>query len=223
MRNVRKWIGAAVAGLLVVAAVPAPEGEAYVESSEEFNLRRTSCGGDNDRLFLSLDPGVGEEGSGCGTLGGVTAGFNEAFYALDGRPLWADSYGTSTDGVPVILDASRTVTGTLSFGQFRGVAENPVGLGGGQTTVELTLKGKIGGTTETLGSAVGEALVLPAAGDYEVEFALELDDQFDAAELTSLTLLVVYRGYNVNQDFLYTEGRSAFTLPTFESEPVAEQ
>lgn len=222
----------ALAGALALAAAPAPtasllveDGESstvtYEEDATTFNLRRDNCGGEEaNRLYLSVTSGE-DTGDGCGTLGGVAPLLNEATITAEDAAIFENQYA-AVDGLPVTIDAERDVTGQLTFGQYRGAAANPASLGGGNMVVDLTLTGSTKGFAFQV-ETTAEALALPGAGRYTVDFIFDLPANAQEKQITSLTLKVVPRGVSVGQDYLHTsDGVSNFVFPTLVEVPAAE-
>lgn len=192
--------------LLTLAAGGAP-----VEDQEQFFLRGDGCGATEDP-YLSTESG--EDGlDGCGGIGGLP--FNEIFNAA-GLDVSTDF--TTRDGVPVVVDATRNLTGQVQAEQWAGGT-----VSAGQVVVELEISGiqEGGFTSVTLGTFTDEVIVTPLDGDGIVfEFDLDIPDHISTTPFKQLTVNVVVRGVNQNNSNLGLSGDSFITLPTLVEEEV---
>src|SRR5207245_2064461 len=92
-----------------------------------FYLRRDGCGTSNDNPHLSVTKGD-DGGDGCGLVvnGIVGLGGDADQGAFVDFP--------STDGMPVTLDASRTITGVIDVDNYQGA------LGTGEVTADISME-----------------------------------------------------------------------------------
>lgn len=192
--------------LLTLAAGGAP-----VEDQEQFFLRGEGCGATEDPYLSTMS---GDDGlDGCGGIGGLP--FNEIFNAA-GVDVSTDF--TTRDGVPVVVDATRNLTGQVQAEQWVG---NTVSAG--QVVVEVEISGLQEGSSVrvTLGTFTDEAIVTPLDGDGIVfEFDLDIPDNVSTTPFRQLTVNVVVRGVNQNNSNLGLSGDSYIDLPILVEEEV---
>lgn len=206
---------AIAAALVLIAAVPAPDGSEYVETTTDVFFHRTDCSGNNDQLYIDLVAST-DGGDDCGTIGGVSQVVNEAFIQAQGEGAWVDSF-PNEGPLELRLDGSRDLEGVIVFRQYRGIEQNPgMTPGGGKTDIIVEFQGKVDGKFVHLGTATGTSTVTPATPEYEVPFTLDLDDDYRGETLTSLTVDLTVHGVAVNQDFMALSGASKFTVPTLD-------
>lgn len=187
-----------------------------VPTNVDFFVRMDDCGGDADNPRLSIEDGT-DGGSGCGNTGmGI---FNEALIAIEDTP--AAQIFPAVDGVPFTLDASKDVAGQLNLQSFQGDAANPAGVSAGQTKVDITLTGNVGGASQLIGTASEEYVVTPDKTSYLVEFTIDADDALNKKKFTSLELTVTQRGVSVLHGFIGMDDPASFlTLPTIVKKTV---
>src|SRR3954451_19025794 len=102
---------------------------AVTQKNTTFYLRRDDCGGAADNPHLSVTSAT-DGGDGCGIIGGQGA------LGAAAPGLTATDYPT-VDGMPLILDTSKPITGTLD------IANDLEGTG--QITVDFTLEALVNG------------------------------------------------------------------------------
>lgn len=198
----------ALAMATVLAGATLASAVSYNETKSRFFLRHdaneeSTCGGEK---YLSRTPGSGEPG--CGYIGG--APLDELFITGTGEPLSSDSYST-TDGVPLILDANRELTGTMVIGA------DGVGAGapGYDVEVTVTLPGTlfptVVGTAEVRSDP--NAYVL---ADAVLDFSIDIPDSLHQQEITKLTLTYTPRGLYANMGYHQKNGESFITVPSLE-------
>ena len=182
---------------------------APVAAERTFFLRGSGCGA-TEAFWLSTKEGE-DEYDGCGSIGGVP--FNEAFYQLLGSE--PNSF-TAEDGVPVMLDASKDVAGTIRAESWTGDGTP----GAGQVVVDVALYGlDAANRTVALGSASFTAVNTGADG-VQVPFTFDVPDTADRVVVRSLTIDVAVRGANYNSSNLGLSGDSKFTLPIYDAGTV---
>lgn len=181
------------------------------EATQDLNLVRDSCGGGSTvppdtRLAFDL---------GASTLG---CGSTLAFVSP------ATTSYPARQGVPVVIDGSRSVLVAITMTSYLGVAVG--GVGDETITVTLSGKRKVGSApakTETIGS---KSSTIPAAEmarnpEYTAEFDLPVGTK--AGLYTALTLDVTVAG-SAGGGFLNHDGTSFVSLPVFDpiEEPTEE-
>lgn len=186
----------------------------FAQDVPRYFLRRDDCGGDADNLHLSLTAGDPDGGDGCGFIPPGWNALNEGFALLGDEEGLVQDY-PARDGLPFTLDGSTDITGTIVIQSFKGVGDNPVGLGAGVSRAHFTLTGQ--GTDEpgrdTLGQATVEYLVTPDQDTYELDFQMPASAERDGAGYRSLNFRVRLDGPAVNHGFVALSGRSFVDLP----------
>lgn len=171
-----------------------------VAEDRTFYLRGTGCGATED-FWLSTLSGT-DEYDGCGIIGGLPA---QEFFM-------EPSIFPSRDGLPVLLDASKDVTGTIRAESWFGDGIPGVG----QVTVEVSLSGtKSNNQGVTIGQDTLEAVNTGADG-VQLPFTFDIAANLDKAPLKDLTFSVLIHGANYNSGNLGLSGDSKFTLPIFD-------
>jgi hypothetical protein len=171
-----------------------------VAADRTFYLRGSGCGA-TEVFWLSVESGS-DEYDGCGIIGGLPA--QEVFQEASSFP--------SQDGLPVLLDASKNVTGQIRAESWFG-AGIP---GAGQVKVDVDLFGtKTTNQSVAIGSAAVEALNSGTDG-VNVSFNIDIPANLDRVALKALTFQVLIHGANYNSGNLGLEGDSRFTLPIFD-------
>jgi hypothetical protein len=163
-------------------------------------LRGTGCGA-TAVLWISTETGS-DEYDGCGSQAGLPT-----------REVLGGTLSfTSQDGVPVMLDASKNVTG-----QVRGESWVGPGVPGvGQVKADVDLYGtKANNQTVVIGSGVFETLNTGTDG-VNIPYTFDIAASLDRVVLTSLRMDVLIHGVNWNSGNLGLEGDSRFTLPIFD-------
>lgn len=170
-----------------------------VATARTFYLRRDACGGtaaQNTRM--SLRTGT-DGGDGCGS---TYAGLPTEVFATAGQSTGTTSY-PAADGLPVVLDATKQVTGTMKF-----AADGPVGIARvemwltsdagevGRTTVEKTLQGDL---------------------EYEVPFAFNVAQALAGKTLKTLTWNFRVRGVGALNGFVSLNGASLVNVPVLDT------
>src|SRR5438105_4238922 len=126
--------------------IPVAGGVAFAPASPStttFFLRRDGCGTSNDNPHLSVTKGT-DAGDGCGlvltSVVGVGGTVDQA----------ASVDFPSTDGMPLTLDASRMVSGTIDLESF-GITD-PLAAGTGLMTVTVEMEALYQGNGVPIGS-----------------------------------------------------------------------
>lgn len=200
--------------VLCLALIAGTGANANETPTERLNLRRSACVDANDQLFLS--PVAGTEAS-CGNTATITP-LNEVVHQVDGAGI-PDDY-TTVDAVSFVADASRPISGQLTFGSYKGAAANPVGLGGGQMAVDVVLVGDTTTDYVELGRTTLEYTVLPGDPETTSSFSFPIDAAYDGMTFTSFTLTTIVRGAHAMHGFQSYSGTSFFDFPV---QPVVEE
>ncbi len=177
------------------------------KSSTTFYLRRDACGGsDPQNTRLSTTAGNPDGGDNCGFIGGsgVVDGASEMEFSTD--------YTTTLgDGIPLILDSSRAITGVLDV-------ENDVA-GAGVMTVDFALTADYQGQGPTVGTDTETLTLTPTQSEYQVPFTIGPAGSLDKQELEGLDLHVYMHGPYAGSGYTGLSGRSHFTVPTYTASP----
>lgn len=188
---------------------------ALVQVDEKLFLRRDDCGGDADNPHLSVTDAPDGNGNGCGSaLAG--AGNEVANQAGESEDLGTTDAWPATDGVPFVLDGTKDISGSITVDTYHGVAENPVPLGVGQSTLDVVLSGTVAGADTELGTATATFQSTPAADQYTVTFTIKANPALDKASVTGLTLTTSLHGPAVLSGFYELDDPASFvTIPTW--------
>lgn len=175
-------------------------------STTRFFLRRDGCGTSGDNPHLSIASGT-DAGDGCGLLLTSLVG---AGGTVDQAA--AVDYPTS-DGMPLTLDASRTVTGTIDLASVGLVP--PLAAGAGLLTVTLQLEALYDGNGVAVGSDSETVVVTPTQADYPVPFTIQPTGVLDQADLSGLNLRVHVQGPFAFSGFIANSGKSLVDMPSW--------
>lgn len=202
-----------IAGSLAAPAMAKkkkPRKPAAVQVDQKFFVRRDDCAGDADNPHLSITDGP-DGGNGCGgTVDGLP---NEVIGQVD---VPATETFPATDGVPFVLDASKDITGSLTYDAFHGDSTNPVGLGAGVHDVEILLTGTAAGSSVEVGTASGTYTATPGTDQYTVTFTIKPDAALDKASFETLELTTTVHGAGFFAQFLELDDPASFvTIPTW--------
>jgi hypothetical protein len=170
-----------------------------------FYLRRDGCGTASDNPHLSVTSGT-DGGDGCGlVLTIVGAGGTADQNAFVDYP--------SSDGMPLTLDASQPVTGTIDLESF-GITD-PLAAGTGLVTVSVSLEALYQGSGISVGSDSESVLVTPTQTDYPVAFTIHPGSTLDRADLSGLDVRVHVEGPYAFSGFIGNSGKSFTDLPAW--------
>jgi hypothetical protein len=171
-----------------------------------FYLRRDGCGTSNDNPHLSVTSGT-DAGDGCGLV----------LTSLVGAGGTVDQAASvdypSTDGMPLTLDAGRTVTGTIDLESF-GITD-PAAAGTGLLTVTVDMEALYQGNGVSIGSDSETVLVTPNQSDYPVAFTIQPNGALDKADLSGIDLRVHVVGPYVFSGFIGNSGKSWVDVPSW--------
>ncbi len=189
---------------------PKPPVAAPVATPVTMFFSNTSGGCADDAYLMVLTEPT--EGSNCGTrLSGLP---NELLIQAGDIP--DTIIYNASEGIPFVLDATKKLTGTIQVATTSGVAENPVGLSAGPTTLVVEISGDVGGEIKPLGTAEVDYTVTPTQKIYPVEFEIELPAELDKAQLNTLSVSLYNRGLTVNHGFYRTvDPVSQVIVPTW--------
>ncbi|MGH2709730.1 MAG: hypothetical protein ACRDH9_00795 [Actinomycetota bacterium] len=186
------WETIPVSGLASFDVAPATD--------RTFYLRGEGCGA-TEEFWLSVESGT-DGYDGCGIIGGLP--LNEA--------IGSASAFESRDGVPLLLDASKNVTGQIRAESWFGDGTPGVGL----VSVDVTLTGrKTTNQSVTIGTDTLEGTNTGADG-VNIPFTFDIPANLDLVALKAVTIDVLVRGANYNSSNLGLSGDSHFTLPIFD-------
>ena len=203
---------AVVAGLIggYVGATPA-QGALAAKSTKLFFRDNNGCENPN---YLSKKNGPD---NGCWQFDSV---LNEPIISQAGlldRDVIADHF-VATDGVPLVLNAKKAITGSLatySGSCFDAAAPcAPTGVGAGQAQVDVIVRAFVGGTEVVLGEQTSTFEVIP--GDPHVsEINIELEDALNKKKVTGLRVSVFFHGAALFHSGVEMENPASFiTVPT---------
>lgn len=174
-------------------------------ATTRFYLRRDGCGTSSDNPHLSVTSGT-DGGDGCGlvlTIVGVGGTADQGAFV---------DY-PSTDGMPLTLDASQLVTGTIDLESF-GITD-PLAAGIGLVTVSVSLEALYQGNGISVGSDSESVLVTPAQTEYPVSFTIHPNGALDRTDLSGLDLRVHVQGPYAFSGFIGNSGKSFTDVPAW--------
>lgn len=211
-------VAAAATGLLAASSALAVP----VEDTTTFFLRANGCGTTAEAGRLSTESGAPDQDTtdGCGVIGGLP--LDEAIYQVDGAAAMEDF--STVDGVPLVVDAARDISGVIATQSWTGV----VG-GVGDVVVDIEMFATTIGSngkpkSVVLGSGSFTTQALPTGTVYEVPFTFDVADALQGAELRSIVLSVGVHGANWNATAAKYNGSSFVDVPTIVDDgTVAEE
>jgi hypothetical protein len=160
-------------------------------TTTRFYLRRDGCGTSSDNPHLSTAQGT-DGGDGCGLIvNAVPLGGDVDQAAFVDFP--------ASDGLPLSLDASRSITGVISLtGAQVGLAE-----------VDVSLEALSNGEAVSIGADNNETAALdPTGASTPVPFTITPSAALAGADLQALDLRVHVHGPNVYSGFISLSGAS---------------
>jgi hypothetical protein len=163
-----------------------------------FYLRRDGCGTSNDNPHLSIVNGT-DAGDGCGLV--VTSGTGLGGTVDQGLSV---DY-PSSDGMPLTLDGSRPVTGTIDVANT----------GGGLVTVSVDLEALVGGNGIDVGTDSESVVATPDQSNVPVTFTIQPNGTLDQTDLSGLDLRVHVSGPYVASGFIGNSGKSFMDVPSW--------
>lgn len=188
-------------GLLgATAAVPARAKRPKAARSQTYYL----VPGAGFQCRLSVDAESGKPGAGC------DAPYDVGIHpALTSKPTWIPAL----DGLPLVLDANRPIRGTVTV-STRHLVGYTGQYGAGPAQLRAIVTGFVDGEEVLIGSVTSEPyVVVPTQAEYEIDFEIEADVEFESALLTDLTLGLEVAGPNIRHNYFHADGTSSVTIP----------
>jgi hypothetical protein len=199
--KLKRLVAVALIGGMVAGGVTVAEGAKKkkkkkpvpVQVDTKYFLR--ADGSDNvpeDNLRLSIEDGA-DAGNGYGWA--EYGLLNEVTTQGDVSEFIVSETWPAVDGLPLKLDASKNLTGSLYLTSW-----NPGGAAGqtlsppGKPTVDISFAGEIAGEEIDLGSATKTYDLTPTQSVYEVPFEIDLADEVDKKTTVALVMTVTIRG-----------------------------
>ena len=163
-------------------------------------------------LFLSVTPG--EDNGTCGNQW-YGAPYQAASEVGEGA-FFANPYRmVAADGVPFVLDATKTLTGTITVKSANSLGGQALDeMGAGESTLVALVTGTSNGEAVELGSAEVTYSVTPGENPEPVSFEITLDKALDKATFTTLELSLETRGASVLHGWYASGNQSFITVPT---------
>jgi hypothetical protein len=115
--------------------------------------------------------------------------------------------------MPLTLDASRTVSGTIDLQSF-GITD-PYAAGTGLVTVSVNLEALDQGNGVSVGSDSESVLITPTQTEYPVAFTIQPNGALDRADLSGLDLRVHVEGPYAFSGFIGNSGKSFTDVPAW--------
>jgi len=163
-----------------------------------FYLRRDGCGTSSDNPHLSVTSGT-DGGDGCGLVLNSVVGLGGD---VD-QGAFVDF--PASDGMPLSLDSSRTVNGTIDV----------TGTAVGAVEVDVSLEALAGGRGVPVGSTTTTTMLDPTVSDNPVAFTIPSDASLVGTDLQGLDLRVHIHGPALDAGFVGLSGKSWVDVPSF--------
>ncbi|MDQ4124770.1 MAG: hypothetical protein M3134_04100 [Actinomycetota bacterium] len=163
---------------------------AATQVDQKFFLRRDDCGGDADNPRLSLTDGADEAGNLCGWL--FSGILNEVVIRAGDAP--TNDAWVMADGLPLTLDTSKAITGSVTLVSSRLNAAPGQGAAAGQARFVVDLVGTSGGEEVVIGTAAVDYMVTPAASTYTVDFEIKPEAALEKKVFEAITMTTTIRG-----------------------------
>jgi hypothetical protein len=163
-----------------------------------FYLRRDGCGTSNDNPHLSTTNGT-DAGDGCGLIINSVVGVGGD---VD-QGAFVDF--PASDGMPLALDTSRNITGTVDI----------TGTAVGLVEMDVSLEALVGGQGVSIGSDTESFLLDPTVSDNPVPFTVAPSAALANADLQGLDLRVHIHGPAFDAGFMGFSGKSWVDVPSF--------
>jgi hypothetical protein len=163
-----------------------------------FYLRRDGCGTSSDNPHLSVSSGT-DGGDGCGIVLNAVVGLGGD---VD-QGAFVDF--PASDGMPLSLDSSRTVNGTIDI----------TGTAAGAVEVDVSLEALAGGRGVPVGNTTTTTVLDPTASDNPVVFTIRPDASLAGTDLQGLDLRVHIHGPALDAGFVGLSGKSWIDVPAF--------
>jgi hypothetical protein len=116
----------------------------------------------------------------------------------------------ATDGIPLTLDATRPITGTITMRNFNQA------MGGGNIDLSLLVTGSSGGEDIEIGTFETTFVSVPASAE-TIEYEIQPAEDLDKKALDTLTLTVVCGGLIIGVSCVveHDEPASQIVVPTW--------
>jgi hypothetical protein len=163
-----------------------------------FYLRRDGCGTTSDNPHLSVTSGT-DGGEGCGLVLNAVVGLGGD---VD-QGAFVDY--PAADGLPLALDSSRAVIGTIDL----------TGTAVGAVEVDVSLEALVGGQGVPVGATTTTTVLDPTVSDNPVTFEIQPDASLAGADVQGLDLRVHIHGPALDAGFIGLSGKSWVDLPSF--------
>lgn len=201
-------------GVLAPAQAKKKKKPAIVHVDQKFYLRSTGCPASSDNSdFLSVTDadeevqcfftgsGIRNEiGDQTGTVG--AQGNNAVSDRATATRVW-----DTTDGIPIVLDASKPITGQIwtSGGAcpVGGVPCSPAGLGIGETTADVAVVGFVGDTEVVIGELADTYQVQPGTV-HEIKIEIKIDPALNGTTFDKIELRTWQHGAAVGHGVVNT-------------------
>jgi hypothetical protein len=177
----------------------------------KYYLRQNVCSNATTDVRSLAPTFSNADAASCGYNGNITP-LNEVVQIVDGVPGLVLDYSLQDQFLPVTLDATKPITGNLRLASFNA---NGVGVGVGVTTVDVTVRGTVNGSEQTVGSASVSYQHLPGTVNKDLAFSITPGAALDKKDLTTLTLDVYIHGVNLAHGWLFFRGLSHVTVPSY--------
>ncbi len=219
----KRWFSISLAGALVAGVLTALPAQAQAAEAKFF-LHSTGCSS-ADTNFDYLSAVDSDDEIECFYTGSGIR--NEIGENVAATPVTADRetatrYWDTIDGVPIVLDASRPVTGQIfTHGGaciIGGAPCSPVGLSAGEVVLDITLVGVSGGTEIELGAQTDEFTVVPS-GAHTTELEIQPEPTLTGTTFETIELRTWIHGFSVGHGVVKTNGDAS----SFISIPTAEE
>ena len=115
--------------------------------------------------------------------------------------------------MPLTLDSSRTLTGTIDLENF-GIVD-PLSAGAGLLTLVVDAEALYQGNGVDIGSDTETVLVTPNQTEYPVQFTIQPTGTLDKADLSGIDLRVHVQGPFVFSGFIANSGKSFTDVPSW--------
>lgn len=141
----------------------------------------------------------------------------DPFAGLTGPMLGSGPFDMpALDGLPLRLNATEPIKGTLSVQSWYLTGEVPDVMGIGQAEIDVRLTGKSGDEEVTIGELTTEPYtVTPAEADYVVEFEIEPPEELAKKVFDEVTLSLEATGNQMFHGVFPADGSSTLVMGAF--------
>lgn len=188
-----------IAAVALLAGSLGVTAQAKKPGGVKFFLRGPDCSA--SVLGLSIVDGPGD-----GTCGGAENGTVNGVSGQTGQPMVEQGW-MAFDGLPLVLDASKPVTGNLYITSFPGRSAGPA-------TLDVAIEVQAGGKSVDVGTATVDYLITPAQAWAEVTFEIDVPAGLDKKKITGLQMRTTSRGFAPLQGYFEMENPASYiTIP----------